>query len=975
MKTDINHKLKALDRDLSGEIRMDHLHKMVYATDASIYRQLPSAVAFPKNEHDLQRLVLFCAEEQLPLIPRAAGTSLAGQVVGQGLICDTSRYFTKIIQVNEEDRTVTLQPGVVRDVLNQRLKSKGLFFGPNTSTSNRCNLGGMIGNNSAGTTSVMYGSTRDKVIDLRIVTTDARVNHIGPGDIQEHSFDGPVLERVKKHIFSTYKNRSTREMVIEAFPKPEIHRRNTGYALDDLCHSQPFEPSGRPFNLARLLCGSEGTLALTTEATIQLDVLPPPRYAIVTMEFSSVHRALLNVKPTMGFQPYQCELMDDVILGCTEHQPKYKPYRALIKGDPRAVLMVELRAQTSKELAEQCLIFKDEMEKLGLAEIIQIHDEADSDKLWELRKAGLGLLANLRSKGVAVACIEDTAVSLDDLPEYIDEFERLMKHHGQKAVYYAHAGAGELHLRPILDLKNAEGREELLDICRDSADLVKKYNGSLSGEHGDGRVRAPFIKDMVGPEVYRLMEEMKGAWDPDNLFNPGKIVDPLPIDRDLRYKRTPERRSFYRFTLENGVSGMAEKCNGSGDCRKPHEAGGTMCPSYHATRNEIDTTRARANALREVLLSDPSETAWQDPALAEVLDLCISCKGCQKECPSNVDMSLMKSEYQYQFYRSQRRPIRDILFSKLPDFGLKLPNMTRAAMWVADNLLAWTKPLLGLEKGRPLPRISSAPLSRMARRYRWQPERITDRTIVLLCDEFTNLFEPQAGLKALHLFEALGYHPMLSPPIDSCRALFSKGFLEKARRKVDRQIEFLRPAVERGARITGLEPSATLGVHDEWMKVCSEATVIACRELASRTLTIEELLLSMVRNGELTPDHFISRPDHYHVHGHCHFKAQVEESILYELLGVLPGSMVHRIPSGCCGMAGSFGYEKEHFEISRSIGELTLFPYLRKIGPNDIIIANGISCRHQIHDLLGMDSLHPVEILYDRIKHDHNNDR
>ena len=970
ISTQLTRKLKALSRDIEGEGHFDHLHRILYATDASVYRELPLGVVYPRHEPDLVKIIDFCSNEKIPVIPRAAGTSLAGQVVGNGLVCDTSRYLTSILEIDEDTRRVTVEPGVIRDILNIELAEKGLFFGPNTSTSNRCNIGGMIGNNSCGTTSIRYGTTRDKIISVRAVTADGRVQDIGPVTLPDVSKmpDG-IYKSVLDYILEKYDDAELISRIKNSFPSPDIHRRNTGYALDDLCRNLPFDPKGKEMNLARLLCGSEGTLALTASAVLQLDPLPPPRYSMVTLEFNTVREAMQNVGPAMKFLPYQCELMDDVILECTRTHPKYSRYLGLIKTEPRALLMVEFREISQKDLLEKTQNFEKEMRSLGLCQSISINDEHSSDQLWELRKAGLGLLANLEGDQKAIACIEDTAVSLSDLPDYIDDFEDLMKDHGQRAVYYAHAGAGELHLRPILNLKTPEGKAQFHDICRDSARLVKKYNGSLSGEHGDGRVRAPFIEEMVGTEVYKLFVEMKDQWDPENIFNPGKIVRPEPLVQDLRYETTEPVRTRFNFESDGGLLGMAERCNGSGDCRKLSIDGGTMCPSYHATREEKDTTRARANALRDILIHDDKENRFDNDELKEVLDLCLSCKGCQKECPSNVDVAVMKSEFQYQYYKDHRRPVRDILFTQLTDAALRLPALTSWASGFANSMFGkWIKPVIGIHPERRLPQVTRTTWYEDDSTFAWDPDKIKEDTVVLFCDEFTNHFEKDIGRKAIELLSVLDCTPMLSPPMNSARALISKGFLEEAWEMVNRQFAQLKPLIDKKVPLVGIEPSAILSLRDEWKRLIDPERLEELESLNQRVYTIEEFLSLAYRNGEIGNDNFRKDPVRYHVHAHCHFKAQCEENDIYHLMDIVPGAEVSRIPSGCCGMAGSFGYEKEHYDVSMKVGEQELFPYLRNIGKRDSVIANGTSCRHQIEDALQIGALHPVEALWSMLK-------
>ncbi len=577
-------KLLALDNELEGTLHFDDLHKTIYATDASVYRKIPLAVAFPSSVDDIKKLVIFASSHKTSLIPRTAGTSLAGQCVGDGIVVDVSKHFTKILKFDKHKAQVTVQPGVIRDELNAYLKPHGLFFGPNTSTANRCMIGGMVGNNSSGTTSIQYGVTRDKVIRLKTILSD------GSEAIFEPQEDNRFREKLKLtnlegHIYNVIndvlENETSRDTILSKFPKPEIHRRNTGYALDALVSTTPFQKNGPSFNMCKLLSGSEGTLAFTTEITLQLDPLPPKYSVMVAAHFHTLNKCLKAVVPAMKHKLYTCEMMDKVILDCTKNNREQLKNRFFIEGDPAAVLMLELCDASIEGAREQAqeLIVTLLSEDVGYA--YPILEGLEIDQAMELRKAGLGLLGNLVGDPKAVACIEDTAVAIEDLAGYIEEFTAIMDRYGQKAVYYAHAGAGEIHLRPILNLKKEEDVVLFRKITTEVASLVKKYRGSMSGEHGDGIVRAEFIERMVGKENYDIMQQIKTAFDPQNIFNPGKIINPLPMDTNLRYevnRKEPMVDTLLNFDDNKGILRLAEKCNGSGDCRKLPSAGGVMCP-------------------------------------------------------------------------------------------------------------------------------------------------------------------------------------------------------------------------------------------------------------------------------------------------------------------------------------------------------------------------------------------------------------
>ena len=641
-----NSQLQILSSQLEGELYFDELMKTLYATDASVYRMLPLAVAIPKTKADIKSLIQFAKTHKTSLIPRAAGTSLAGQCVGNGIVVDISKHFTKILEINEKAQTVIIQPGVVRDELNNYLKPFDLFFGPNTSTSNRCMIGGMVGNNSSGTTSIQYGVTRDKVLEIHTVLSDgsdAVFSELSSEEFHKKTQLKTIEGAIYNQVYNELVSKDTQQHIKDNFPKPEIHRRNTGYAIDELIATDVFSESADKFNMCKLLTGSEGTLAFTTQITLQLDKLPPAEPIMIAAHFNSIQDCLNAVEPVMKHNLFTCEMMDKTILDLTKHNKTQQENRAFIIDNPEAILMCEVRADSIEDVTKKAEEVLKTLESSQLSFANPMLSGDDIDKANELRKAGLGLLGNMIGDKKTAACIEDTAVSIPDLSNYIEEFTALMKSHGQEAVYYAHAGAGELHLRPILNLKKKADVYLFRKITTDVAHLVKKYKGSMSGEHGDGIVRAEFIPLMIGIENYNILKRIKSVFDPENIFNPGKIVDAFPMDQSLRYeadRKEPEIDTLLDFSSSQGILRETEKCNGSGDCRKLPEFGGTMCPSYRATRNEKDTTRARANALREFLTTSDKPNKFNHKELKEVFDLCLSCKACASECPSSVDVAL-----------------------------------------------------------------------------------------------------------------------------------------------------------------------------------------------------------------------------------------------------------------------------------------------------------------------------------------------
>lgn len=970
--------LEHLKNQLHGEFYNDDLMRKLYATDASVYRKLPLAVAIPKDTKDLKLLIDFANTNHTSLIPRTAGTSLAGQCVGDGIVVDVSKYFTRILDINETKRTVTVQPGVVRDELNSYLKPFGLFFGPNTSTSNRCMIGGMVGNNSSGTTSIQYGVTRDKVLSLKTLLSDGSAVEFSSLSIEEFQ-QKLKLETLEGHIYKTIynelKSETVQKEIQDHYPKPEIHRRNTGYAIDELIKSEVFSISdpnsisdlSSRFNMCQLLAGSEGTLAFTTEITLQLDELPPTESAMVALHFESIAKCMKAVKPLMQHNLHTCEMMDDSILNLTKHNKTQQENRKFIQGAPVAVLMCELKADTPGKLQNEINEFLKIVHHLNLSYAAPVLRGDDISKALDLRKAGLGLLGNIIGDKKAVACIEDTAVALDDLEGYISEFTALMTAYNQNAVYYAHAGAGELHLRPILDLKQSEDVKLFREITTDVAKLVKKYKGAMSGEHGDGIVRAEFIPLMIGDVNYQILKRIKSAFDPNNSFNPGKIVEAYPMDKNLRYqgdRKEPEIETLLDFSSSEGILREAEKCNGSGDCRKLPEFGGTMCPSYRATRNEKDTTRARANALRDYLTNSEKANKFNHEELKDVFDLCLSCKACASECPSSVDVASLKAEFQYQYQKANGFSFRSKLFAhnnKINGYVSRVPKLTN---FMFSNRITSRiiKYIGGIAKERSLPLIATKSLDKeFQHNYNQYFKNKIIKEVYLFNDEFTNHLDTEIGVDTLLLLTALNYKVNIIKHHESGRALISKGFLEEAKKVANKNVLIFKDLVSENTPLIGIEPSAILTFKDEYLKLADDKE--AAKAIAQHTYLIEEFIQQEIKLGHVKPDQFTQQEKKIKFHGHCHQKALANQKSSFDLLNLPKNYKVTIIPSGCCGMAGSFGYEKEHYQVSMQIGEQTLFPAVRKTSDDTIISANGTSCRHQIKDGTGRVGKHPISIL------------
>ncbi|MBD0776444.1 FAD-binding protein [Maribacter sp. ANRC-HE7] len=959
--------MNVLRQELAGELLTDNLSTTLYATDASVYRKIPKAVAFPKNVGDIKKIVEFASKNNMGIIPRTAGTSLAGQCVGDGIVVDVSKHFTQIIDLDVANKRVTIQPGVIRDELNQYLEPHGLFFGPNTSTSNRCMLGGMVGNNSSGTTSIQYGVTRDKVISLKTILSDGSEVEFKPlskREFQEKiALDG-LEGKIYKDVFNELSNKEIQEEIKSEFPKPEIHRRNTGYAIDELLKSSIFDGPEETFNYCNLLTGSEGTLAFTTEITVHLDEIPPKYSAMVVTHYTTLEDCLSDVVPVMGHGLHLCEMMDKVILDCTKNNTTQLKNRFFVEGDPAALLMLELKADSEEELQNEIQKLIVTIKASGLSYANPILYGGDIAKAVELRKAGLGLLGNIVGDMKAVACIEDTAVALEDLKDFIAEFSEIMKGYKQNAVYYAHAGAGELHLRPILNLKKSKDVALFRSITTDVAKLTKKYRGSFSGEHGDGIVRAEFIPLMIGEKNYELLKRIKASFDPKGVFNPGKIVDAYPMDESLRYeidRDEPEIPTLMDFSDSEGILKATEKCNGSGDCRKTHHAKGGMCPSYHATKNEKDTTRGRANAFREFLTNGAGSNKFNQSELKEVFDLCLSCKACASECPSNVDIASLKAEFLYQYQEQNGYSLRSKLFA----YNTELNKISSKVAWLTNAVYGseWLSGLLkqsvGVAKERSMPKVSSFNFNKHLQNTKLQENKIK-RKVVLYIDEFTHYMDTDLGKDAIELLTRLGYDIQLFYA-ESGRTYLSKGFLKQAKKLAIANVKELKLFLGQDTPVLGIEPSAILSFRDEYKRLVPDQEGV--KAIADNVFLIEEFLAKEIEKGLLTSDRFTKEAKTIKIHNHCHQKALSNQKVTFDILNLPENYSVTIISSGCCGMAGSFGYEKEHYDVSMQIGELKLFPAIRQSGDSTIISANGTSCRHQIKDGTDRDAMHPITIL------------
>ena len=963
--------LSELAEKLQGSLFTDTVMRTLYATDASAYREMPLGVAIPETIEDIQTLISFADKHQIPIIPRTAGTSLAGQVVGSGLVVDVSKYFNRIIEVNKEESYVWVEPGVVRDVLNFELKKQGLFFGPETSTANRAMMGGMLGNNSCGSNSIVYGSTRDHVLaiegylsDGTFVTFEAE----DPFKTLSTLVEGSRLQKIYSETLRVLSDPVVQNNIISEFPKPSINRRNTGYALDTLVNSSSFIAGKPSFNFCNLLAGSEGTLCFVTRIKLHVDPLPPAHLGLVCAHFNTIDEALKANLIALRFNPSASELMDHYILECTKANPEQSQNRFFVQGDPGAILVVELRGDDANTVAEQAQELEKAMRAAGFGYHFPYVTGDGVKKVWDLRKAGLGLLSNLPGDEKAVAVIEDTAVDVQDLPAFIAEFNEILTANQLYCVHYAHAGSGELHLRPIINLKTEEGHQQFRHIAEEIARLVKKYQGSLSGEHGDGRLRGEFIPWMVGEANYQLMRDLKSWWDPKGIFNPNKIVDTPPMDTFLRYEagqQTPEFNTAFRYK-DQDILQHAEQCNGSGDCRKTPISGGTMCPSFMATRNEKETTRARANILREFLTRSTQPNRFNHKEIKEVMDLCLACKGCKAECPSNVDVAKLKMEFLYQYQKENGTPLRSWLvghFASISSLASYVPFLYNLVMGT-PFLRRLSNQLVGFHPDRTMPLLANHTL------WSWLKGRnsvSSSKSLYLFVDEFTNFNDVEVGKKAVLLLEKLGYEVKTVPHPISGRSFLSKGMLDEARTLAQGNVELWSSLIDENIPLVGIEPSAILTFRDEYPDLVSEDWLEKAQQLSKNVMLLEEFIAREIDAKRIQKSSFKQEKRLLKLHGHCQQKAMSSLVAAKKALSLPENYEVQLIPSGCCGMAGSFGYEKEHYDLSMQIGELVLFPTIRAQNIETEIVASGTSCRHQIHDGTQRHAKHNAEILYEAL--------
>ncbi len=976
-----NYEVRLLKDHFEGQLFFDEsqsarIAKRIYATDASVYQVKPAAVAIPATSKDIKRLIQFAIQAKTGLIPRGAGTSLAGQVVGDGIVMEISSALGKVISLNKKEKSVWIEPGIVRDDLNKHLASADLFFGPETSTANRALLGGMLGNNSCGLHSIVWGNVRDHILETRAFLSDGTEIHTHPLTREEfyHKTTLQNLEgKIYREIHRMLNNPEIQTLIKERFPKKSIKRRNTGYALDALLDMQPFSLEGEPFNLSKLIAGSEGTLAVVHSMKLNLLDLPHPEVALICIHCHTLQESLQANITSLKHPILASELVDDYILSFTEGHPNFEKDRGFIEGKPAAILMVEMRADSREELDRNVANLIQDLKHANQGYAFPVLWGIDIAKGWDIRKAGLGLIRNLEGDTQPVNLIEDCAVDPSDLPAYVAEIQELLARHETKAAYYAHAGAGELHIEPFINLKSPEGIHLFRSILAETVEILKKYKGSLSGEHGDGRLRGEFIPELMGKEVYSLFKEIKHVFDPHYVFNPGKITDSPPMDTAFRFtdQKAKEPTYYFDYGVWRNPLGLAEKCSGSGDCKKTALSGGTMCPSYMATLQEKDSTRARANMLRQ-LLSSPAEETFSNPDLHEILDLCLSCKGCQTECPSGVDMGKLKAETLQQYYLKSGVPLRTQLIGNFP-------TLQRYASYVAPlyNFLvefpltaSLIKVAMGFAIERSLPAVQFTSLEIWFKRYaKKNPQQgLKNGLVYLFADEFTNHNEVPLGQKTIKLLNRLGYGVEIPTGIISGRSFISKGMLVEAKALANSNIEKLQALISTDHPLIGIEPSALLTFRDEIPALVDANKRAQAEALKPNCLLIDEFIAREFKASKISINDFHGKQQKILLHGHCHQKSIAGLTATRIALSIPSQYEVELLPTGCCGMAGSFGYEKKHYKLSQQIANLVLFPRLLNKPIKSIIASNGTSCRHQIKDGIEQEGLHTAEILYNALK-------
>jgi len=941
-----------LRRLVKGEVRFDPVTCALYSTDASIYQMEPVGVVLPRDAEDVSAVVRYCWENRIWLLPRGGGTSLAGQAVNHAVVLDFSKYMNALLEVSPEEGWVRVQPGIVLDELNALLRPHGLMYAPDPSPSDRATVGGGIGNNSCGARSILYGKTLDQVLDLEVVLADGtptRFGEVPPTELERRmalpGLEGQAYREVRRIALEN------REEIERRFPK--LQRRVSGYNLDEFL--------GERFNLARMVVGSEGTLAVVTEARVR--VVPRPRYTgVAVVHFHDLLESMQGTVELLEEHPSAIEMMDGLIIRQARQQPGLARRLGFLQGDPQAILAVEVFGDSPEEVQAKLDRVEARCRRAGLGYAVTKLADARQADVWAMRKGGLGLLMGIRGDLRPLPFVEDTAVDPARLPEYVARFDEIIRRHGTTAAYYGHASVGCLHIRPLINLRTAEGLRRMVRIAEEVADLVLEFGGSLSGEHGDGIVRGVFTEKMFGPRLYRAFQEVKRAFDPRGLLNPGKIIDCPPMTENLRVHpglQPWEPETHLDFSDYYGFARAVLQCTGIGACRKTLT--GVMCPSYMATRDEEHSTRGRANALRAVLTGLLPREAFTSERLYQVLDLCLECKACKTECESSVDMARIKAEFLAHYYRAHGVPLRARLFARVHDLSRWGSALAPLSNWLARSPLGrWAQSRVGIHPARTLPPFARRPFRAWFRSHRPHPNAGQRGRVVLFDDTFMDYHYPEVGISAVRLLERAGYEVVLGRAVCCGRPMVSKGLLESAREHARRNVDALYPYVEQGLPIVGCEPSCLLLLKDEYPLLLPGDQ--KARAVAESAVLLDTFLARLDEEGALD---LPLRPYEGRVlfHGHCHQKALVGVQDSARLLRKVPRAQVEVLDAGCCGMAGSFGYEKEHYEVSMRIGELRLFPAVRALHGPGAVVVTGASCREQVAHGTGARPLHLAEFL------------
>jgi len=946
---------RELGKAIGGDVRFDAGSRLLYSTDASMYQMEPVGVVIPRDADDVRAAIEIAGRHRVAVLPRGGGTSLTGQTVNKALVLDFSRHMDRVLEVNSEELWARVQPGLVQDNLNHHVRPLGLLFGPDTSTSNRATLGGMLGNNSGGSHSIAYGLTVEHVIELTALLADG--SRVVFGEVTPDAFaakcrapglEGQIYREIARIREAYAEDIQTRY--------PAHWRRVSGYNLNELVKQ-------RPLNVARLIVGSEGTLVTVVEAKVRL-VRRPKKTALEVIHYRDIQEALESSSAILETGPYAVELTDKMILDLARNNIEQSQRMGFVQGDPAAIMIVEYAGETDAEVRAkvETLDARRQRERFGYAAHVA-HDTAEQQSIWKLRKAGLGLLLGMKGDKKPIAFVEDTAVEPRHLPEFVTRFREIFAKHDTVGAYYGHCSVGCLHIRPVIDLKTPRGLEQVRAIADEITDLVVRFGGTISSEHGDGRARSPFLERMYGPRIMQAFRELKRAFDPDNRMNPGNIVAPAGITEHLRYGTqytTWEPATLLDFSEQGGFAASIEMCNGVGACRKTLE--GTMCPSYMATKDEEHSTRGRANALRAVLSGRLPPTEFTGRRLYEVMDLCLECKGCKAECPANVDMAKLKYEFLHHYYEANGLPLRNRLFGRIARMnrlGSRVPALVNWVSGLAPSRWALEK-IAGIDRRRPLPSLAAQTFTDWFSR-RVPPAASPRGEVVLFNDTFTTYNVPEIARAAVEVLEAGGYRVVLVERKCCGRPLISKGMLAEARDHAAWNVARLAPYARRGVAIVGLEPSCLLTLRDETVDLVRTDDA---RAVARQSLLFEEFLVRERARG-LTLS-FRANGRKALLHGHCHQKALVGTAPTVAALR-WAGFEVEEVDSGCCGMAGSFGFEREHYDISVALGNRRLAPAVKAAAAETEIVAPGISCRQQIQHLAGRRAKHPAEVLHETL--------